>query len=202
MVNFAALKRNVTHCNRNRPRLVVRATAAILFCAACVVACRTTPAPQLRPNLPQAPAPKSALAQKLLSAVKVASKTSPQTVTLAWDQEPIASGFFLYQGIASRMYTNRVDVGNTNSAQMPAWDGVTNYYAATAYNGAGESAFSGEVSYTVPAPPPPTNLVIVSVTLQAQVNGGPWTSVASFSTNLAPTDPVALFRAVMGITHE
>ena len=195
------MKRNVTHCNRNRPGLAVRATAAILLCVA-AVACRTTPAPRLRPNLPQVPVPKSALAQKLLSAVKVASKTPPQTVTLAWDQEPIASGFFLYQGIASRMYTNRVDVGNTNSAQMLAVAGVTNYYAATAYNGAGESAFSGEVSYVPPSPPPPTNLVIVSVTLQAQVNGAPWTNVASFSTNMPTTEPVELFRAVMGITNK
>jgi chitinase len=77
-------------------------------------------------------------------------------VTLAWDanSEPDVAGYKLHLGTVSGHYMQSIDVGNTTQATINGLEGgVTYYFAATAYNDqAGESGFSAEVSYTVPAP--------------------------------------------------
>lgn len=73
-----------------------------------------------------------------------------QTVTVAWDpnSETNLAGYKLYYGPASRAYTNAVDVGNATTFSIPNLiEGVTYYFAVTAYNTSGaESDFSSEVS--------------------------------------------------------
>ena len=80
---------------------------------------------------------------------------SPGTLTLAWDPSPDPSitGYRLYQGGESQIYTNVMDVGTADTATITGLDPeVTYYFAVTAYDATGlESAFSGEISYTVPA---------------------------------------------------
>jgi hypothetical protein len=81
-------------------------------------------------------------------------------VTLTWDPntEPDIAGYKFYYGVQSRIYTNVADVGNliTNTVSGLT-EGMTYYFAVTAYNTAGvESDFSNEVNYT---PTAPTNLV-------------------------------------------
>lgn len=80
------------------------------------------------------------------------------SVTLGWDlsPDPTAAGYNVYYGVASRVYTNTVTVGNTNYVTISNLVGGTTYYfAATTYNVAGlESDFSTEVSYTPLAVPP------------------------------------------------
>src|SRR5947199_1706688 len=80
---------------------------------------------------------------------------SPGTLTLAWDPSPDPSitGYRLYQGGESQIYTNVIDVGTADTATITGLDPqVTYYFAVTAYDATGlESAFSGEISYTVPA---------------------------------------------------
>ncbi len=79
-------------------------------------------------------------------------------VTLAWDASPDASvtGYRVYYGVATASYTNSAAVGNATSATLAnLTDGVTYYFAATAYDAAGtESPFSNEASYTVPVGSP------------------------------------------------
>ncbi|MFO1477825.1 MAG: Ig-like domain-containing protein [Verrucomicrobiota bacterium] len=77
-----------------------------------------------------------------------------QSVTLAWDASSDTNvvGYRVYYGVASRTYTNMVDVGNTTTATITNLaDGTTYYFAATAYNGVGlESDYSNESAYTTP----------------------------------------------------
>ena len=75
-------------------------------------------------------------------------------VTVAWDGSAGSdvAGYRLYEGVASRTYTNSVDVGNATSCTITGLVlGTTYYFAVTAYDAQGlESDFSDEVVYTVP----------------------------------------------------
>jgi hypothetical protein len=101
-----------------------------------------------------------------------------QNVTLAWNRssDTNVTGYKIYDGVASRTYTNMIDVGiATNATISNLVQGATYYFAATAYDSLGlESGFSSEISYTVPTTLPgvqlrvtPTKRVILTVTGQA-----------------------------------
>ncbi|MEK6598397.1 MAG: Ig-like domain-containing protein, partial [Gemmatimonadota bacterium] len=76
-------------------------------------------------------------------------------MTLTWNPsaDSNVTGYRIYYGVASRTYTNIVDVGGATSVTISNLvEGVTYYFAATAYNVLGmESDYSGEISYTVPS---------------------------------------------------
>ncbi len=81
--------------------------------------------------------------------------------TLTWDanQETNLAGYKVYYGAESRVYDHSIDVGNqTTYALTNLTDGQTYYFAATAYDSAGnESDYSVELSWTSPpANQPPT----------------------------------------------
>jgi hypothetical protein len=95
-----------------------------------------------------------------------------QSVTLAWNPstDPNVTGYNVYYGVASGVYTNKIDVGNVTNATINGLvEGVTYYFAATAYNILGvESDFSNETSYSVPlngGNQPPTLNVIANLTI-------------------------------------
>jgi hypothetical protein len=77
-----------------------------------------------------------------------------QSVNLAWSPSPDTNvvGYRVYYGVASRTYTNMVDVGAVTNATIGGLvEGKTYYFAATAYNILGlESDYSAEISYTIP----------------------------------------------------
>lgn len=109
-----------------------------------------------------------------------AAANAQQNVSFAWDAEsdPGVSGYALHYGIASGVYTDRLDVGtNTTSTASNLLGGQTYYFAVTAYNDLGsESASSSEVSYTVPSVGSVTALLTpaeaVSAGAQWQLDGG------------------------------
>jgi len=76
-----------------------------------------------------------------------------ETVTLAWDanNESDLKGYTLYYGTVSGNYTSNIDVGNnTQYTTANLQDGVTYYFAVTAYNLDDlESDYSEELTYTV-----------------------------------------------------
>lgn len=82
----------------------------------------------------------------------------PGTLTLAWDpsSDPTVVGYRLYQGTASQQYNTMADLGsNLTAVVFNLVAGTTYYFAVTAYDSAGlESAFSGEISYTMPTSAP------------------------------------------------
>ncbi len=74
-------------------------------------------------------------------------------VTLAWDPVTDSSlqGYRVHYGSASKNYTATINTGNATSYAITGLgDGVTYYFAITAYNASAESAFSNEVAYTTP----------------------------------------------------
>ena len=110
----------------------------------------------------------------------MASRTNAANVTLAWDAstDPTVTGYRLYYGLATGIYTNLLDAGPATSVTVSNLGPATTYhFAATTYNLAGmESVYSTEVAYTVPALPvnqPPTIDPISDVTIS--MNSGPKT---------------------------
>lgn len=77
-----------------------------------------------------------------------------QSATLAWDPntEPDLAGYRIYYGVQSQVYTNSIEVGtNTTAVVSNLVEGVTYYFAATAFSKTGlESDTSNEVGYTAP----------------------------------------------------
>jgi len=76
------------------------------------------------------------------------------------------AGYKLYYGTTSGNYSNSIDVGNVTTFQINnLTDGLTYYFAATAYDTSGnESSFSNEVSKTISSPPPPPPAPEITVT--------------------------------------
>jgi len=78
------------------------------------------------------------------------------SVMLAWDPSPDSQvvGYRVYYGVASLSYTNSATVGAvTNATVTGLIVGTRYYFAATAYNAAGdESVFSNEITFTPVAP--------------------------------------------------
>ncbi|MGN6552531.1 MAG: hypothetical protein ACTHLW_02200, partial [Verrucomicrobiota bacterium] len=107
----------------------------------------------------------------------------PHLLTLTWDlpSDPNVAGANVYQGAASRTYTNKVDCGMTNRVTVEVSDDGTNYFAVTAYNLLGvESDYSQEVSYAPLIPIGPTNVIVtVSVSLFVSTNLKDWTETNS-----------------------
>lgn len=74
------------------------------------------------------------------------------TATLTWDAvtgTPV-SGYKVYVGEAPRLYTRTIDVGTVTSSTVDSLTvGRVYYFAVTAYNSAGESTPSNEVSKSI-----------------------------------------------------
>jgi hypothetical protein len=88
--------------------------------------------------------------------VSAVAEAATESVTLAWDPspDPTVTGYHVYYGTASRVYSAHVDSGGATQATV---EGLlpeqTYFFAVTAYNQERfESAPSGEVVYTVPSP--------------------------------------------------
>ena len=113
-----------------------------------------------------------------------AQPTSSVTLNWAPSSSPGIAGYNIYSGGVSGIYTNKFAAGNaTNATLANLVVGSTFYFAATAYDSAGnESAFSNEAVYVVP--PGPAGLPVVL--------GKPSLSGGSFSFTI-PGTPGASF---------
>ena len=78
----------------------------------------------------------------------------PYTAIVEWasNSEADLAGYTVYYGTDARIYSTSADVGMSTSHQISGLvDGVTYYFAVTAYNASGaESLYSEEVSFLEP----------------------------------------------------
>src|ERR1043165_2579289 len=109
----------------------------------------------------------------LLAAV---SGAFAQSVTFIWDPVSGVAGYKLYQGGASRAYTNSLNSGSVNQATVTGLTpGQTYYFAVTSYSSSGvESDYSAEVAYTVPSGRPPPDYPL-TFTADSGIISGPFT---------------------------
>lgn len=109
-------------------------------------------------------------------------------VTVAWDAstDPGVTGYRVHYGTVPGSYTSHVDMGNVNSCVVSGLlDGVTYYFAATAYDGDGnESDYSTAVNYTVPQAPAPVPEPTTAA--PASGDGGCFIATAAFGSYHAP----------------
>ena len=76
-------------------------------------------------------------------------------VSLAWSAVVNADGYNLYYGTSSGSYSQDIDAGDVNSYTVSGLgNGTTYYFAVSAFNTAGESAVSNELSAVPYAAPP------------------------------------------------
>lgn len=180
-------------------------TAALLL-PFLLLACSTPPrpAPPL-PPLPPPPRPSSGARPVAKTALPPATTPTKSTVspsvTLAWDisPDPRVAGYNVYEGNASRNYTNTINAGATNALTVrDLVRGATYFFAATCYATNGlESDYSVEVSYSVPAPlPPPTGLNIIVLTVQASTNLVNWATVLG-PEPMDASAPFSFYRSVI-----
>ena len=89
-----------------------------------------------------------------------------ESVTLAWNPSisTDVTGYKIYYGVLSHIYSSVVDVGNTNTVTISELvPGTTYYFSATTVDALGnESGFSNEASYTMPLPAAELALSVVS----------------------------------------
>ncbi len=111
---------------------------------------------------------KKALLFAVLFVGLFASAALAGSVTLAWDpvNDPAVTGYKIHYGTASKAYTVHVDAKNVTTYTIASLTtGQTYFFAATAYAANGiESAYSNEVSYTVPVPAPGNLKIVITIT--------------------------------------
>jgi len=110
-------------------------------------------------------------------------------VTVAWDanSDPAVTGYRVHYGTALGSYTSHIDVGNATSCVISGLlEGLTYYFAATAYDGSGhESDYSPAVNYTVPQAPAPSP-VPTPTSAGGGGGGGCFIATAAFGSYHAP----------------
>jgi hypothetical protein len=99
-----------------------------------------------------------------------------ESVTLAWNPSISldVAGYKIYYGTVSRVYSNVVDAGNTDTVTISGLvPGTTYYFAATTVDVLGnESGFSNEARYTMPVTPAALTMPATQTSLTLSTNTG------------------------------
>jgi len=121
----------------------------------------------------------------VLVMIPLSFPVSAGDVNLSWDTSANASGYRVHRGTVSGNYSSSSDEGNTTSTTIPGLaDCTTWYFAVTAYNTAGESGYSAEVSSFPRA--------LLSTAAPSTVEQDTQTSITVSGLNFRSGDTVAL----------
>jgi hypothetical protein len=88
----------------------------------------------------------------IISPATTTTSSTTKSATLTWNAVTgtTISGYKIYVGEAPKLYTRTITVGTVTSSTVNSLTvGRTYYFTVTAYNSAGESAPSNEVSKTI-----------------------------------------------------
>ena len=124
--------------------------------------------------------------------------------TLAWDQNPESdiAGYKIHYGTVSGNYQYDVDVGNSTSCTISGLtEGTKYYFAATAYNAAGESELSQEISYTPSAAPNTPSDSLDEVIIDDGDSGTAFTGTWEVSTCPNPYGKDSLYSWEAGVSY-
>lgn len=156
----------------------------------------------------------SSAATLALNSVIATPNGSTSSVNLIWNASPgtNVTGYAVYYGVASRKYTNRIDVGSNFICTVSGLvSNQTYYFSANAYDAAGdESDFANEISVStvvpqivVPVTTPRTNNIIVTIPmLSAARLCEPWQTEAVFTLNYTnPADNKFFKAGIVSITN-
>jgi chitinase len=100
--------------------------------------------------------------------------SAADAIMLAWDASEHAVGYRLHYGELSRAYDTTLEIGSPTQASVSGLTpGHTYFFAVTAYNVAGESDYSNEVSAVIPElpPPPPVDTIPPSAAITSPADG-------------------------------
>ena len=133
-----------------------------------------------------------------ITGLTTSASAGQMAVTLAWDPSPQVAGFLVYQGTASRNYTNVIDAGNSTHATVLGLDpGVINYFAVAAYDAFGlVSSLSDEISLSPQSVVP--QVMVVGIKVQAVVLGG--TGVPGRSYDIFSSSDSSPWRVIGTVT--
>ncbi len=117
-------------------------------------------------------------------------------ITLAWDPSltpPPVNGYRLKYGTQPGIYTVVQDVGTAIQAEITGLAPGTYYFAAFAYNAAGESVASNEVQYVQasPSPTPTPSGATIAANINSVAPGGAVRAIVSNGPG-NPTDWIVL----------
>ena len=170
----------------------------------------TFPAPTLQPvfSYRKTSVGKSSLASVLFGVgimvllELLASAQGQSSVTVMWSPSPGSdiAAYNVYYGTASHNYTGIVSVGQTVKATITGLrPGTTYFFALTAVNSAGlESAFSNEMSYTVPIPLPKLE-ILLTTSRQVLLSG---TAQSGHIYDILATQDFVVWRAIGTVTAD
>jgi hypothetical protein len=88
----------------------------------------------------------------IISPATTTTSSTTKSATLTWNAVTgtTVTGYRIYVGEAPRLYTRTITIGNVTSSTVNSLTvGRTYYFAVAAYNSAGTSAASNEVSKTI-----------------------------------------------------
>jgi hypothetical protein len=133
----------------------------------------------------------------------------PPAVTFSWAASPSpgVAGYKVWWGAQPRAatggYSSVLDAGNAVSASVSNLAfGATYYFAATAYASNGlQSAWSNEITNTMPSPPAaPASFTLLTV-LAAASPSGPWGPAGSVPAYVALTNQAQFFKLAVARLH-
>ncbi len=125
------------------------------------------------------------------------------SVTLAWDpsSDPDVTGYRLYEGGVSQVYTNTIDTGKATTVTVSGLvPGATYFFAVTAYTSIGlESPFSPQIAYTAAVPTRPKLALLLQSAKQAVLTG---TGPAGYRYDILAGQGLTNWVVIGGVTND
>lgn len=126
----------------------------------------------------------------------LSSLSEAADVRLSWSHStsPDVINYRVYAGVSAGQYTGYTDVGYVSEVTLNTFEpGQTYYFAVTAWNQLHESAYSNEVSTTIPGDAP-TDITAPTVSIIAPADGSTVARKSMVTVEVTASDNVGVIR--------